>query len=74
MCVGLGIIFGVMRVINFGQGDLMMVGMYCAFYLFGVLGSASFSVPRSAPSLPRCSPARSCTSLACCCIAFSSVG
>lgn len=38
MCVGLGIIFGVMRVINFGQGDLMMVGMYCAFYLFSALG------------------------------------
>ncbi|MGD9803563.1 MAG: branched-chain amino acid ABC transporter permease [Hyphomicrobiaceae bacterium] len=38
MCVGLGIIFGVMRVINFAQGDLMMVGMYCAFYLFGALG------------------------------------
>ncbi|MEZ5818728.1 MAG: branched-chain amino acid ABC transporter permease [Hyphomicrobiaceae bacterium] len=41
MCVGLGIIFGVMRVINFGQGDLMMVGMYCAFYLFGSLGLSS---------------------------------
>lgn len=38
MCVGLGIIFGVMRVINFGQGDLMMLGMYCAFYLFSALG------------------------------------
>ena len=38
MCVGLGIIFGVMRVINFGQGDLMMVGMYCAFYLFTAAG------------------------------------
>lgn len=41
MCVGLGIIFGVMRVINFGQGDLMMVGMYCAFYLFSALGLGS---------------------------------
>lgn len=38
MCVGLGIIFGVMRVINFGQGDLMMLGMYCAFYLFSAAG------------------------------------
>jgi len=38
MCVGLGIIFGVMRVINFGQGDLMMLGMYAAFYMFGALG------------------------------------
>jgi branched-chain amino acid transport system permease protein len=41
MCVGLGIIFGVMRVINFGQGDLMMLGMYCAFYLFSALGLGS---------------------------------
>ncbi|MDX2155087.1 MAG: branched-chain amino acid ABC transporter permease [Hyphomicrobiaceae bacterium] len=41
MCVGLGIIFGVMRVINFGQGDLMMLGMYVSFYLFGTLGLGS---------------------------------
>jgi len=41
MCVGLGIIFGVMRVVNFAHGDFMMLGMYIAFYLvtgFGVLG------------------------------------
>jgi branched-chain amino acid transport system permease protein len=38
MCVGLVIIFGVMRVINFAQGDLMMLGMYSSFYLFGVAG------------------------------------
>jgi branched-chain amino acid transport system permease protein len=45
MCVGLGIIFGVMRVINFGQGDLMMVGMYCAFYLFSAAGIGQFLGP-----------------------------
>lgn len=33
MCVGLGIIFGVMRVINFAQGDFMMLGMYFTFYI-----------------------------------------
>lgn len=33
MCVGLGLIFGVMRVINFAQGDFMMLGMYAAYYL-----------------------------------------
>ena len=41
MCVGLGMIFGVMRVINFAQGDFLMLGMYAAFYLmtgWGVLG------------------------------------
>ncbi len=41
MCVGLGIIFGAMRVINFAQGDFLMLGMYAAFYLAtgaGVLG------------------------------------
>jgi len=35
MCVGLSLIFGVMRVINFAQGDFMMLGMYVAFYVFG---------------------------------------
>src|ERR1700727_2672479 len=38
MCVGLGLIFGVMRVINFAHGDFMMLGMYAAFYLFTALG------------------------------------
>ncbi|MCC7549671.1 MAG: branched-chain amino acid ABC transporter permease [Burkholderiales bacterium] len=38
LCVGLSLIFGVMRVINFAQGDFMMLGMYVAFYAFAVLG------------------------------------
>ena len=38
MCVGLALIFGVMRVINFAQGDFMMLGMYAAYYAFGLLG------------------------------------
>src|SRR5882757_10766861 len=38
MCVGLGLIFGVMRVINFAQGDFMMLGMYAVFYLFTSFG------------------------------------
>ncbi len=38
MCVGLGLIFGVMRVINFAQGDFLMLGMYAAFYVYTSLG------------------------------------
>jgi len=38
MCVGLAMIFGIMRVINFAQGDFMMLGMYAAFYVFAGLG------------------------------------
>ena len=38
MCVGLALIFGVMRVINFAQGDFMMLGMYAADYFFVALG------------------------------------
>ncbi len=30
LCVGLAFIFGIMRVINFAQGDFMMLGMYLA--------------------------------------------
>ena len=45
MCVGLGLIFGVMRVINFAQGDFMMLGMYAAFYVFTYAGvGAAFGV------------------------------
>lgn len=38
MCVGLALIFGVMRVINFAHGDFMMLGMYAAYYAFVALG------------------------------------
>jgi branched-chain amino acid transport system permease protein len=38
MCVGLAMIFGVMKVINFAQGDFMMMGMYATFYIFVALG------------------------------------
>ncbi|WP_428099216.1 branched-chain amino acid ABC transporter permease [Candidatus Rariloculus sp.] len=38
MCVGLSIIFGVMRVINFAQGEFLMLGMYFAYYCFGMIG------------------------------------
>ena len=38
-CVGLALIFGIMRVINFAQGDFMMVGMYLAIGFTTVLAS-----------------------------------
>ncbi len=33
LCVGLAFIFGIMRVVNFAQGDLMMVGMYLSIFI-----------------------------------------
>ena len=33
MSIGLGLIFGVMRVVNFAQGDFMMLGMYLTYFL-----------------------------------------
>ena len=49
MCVGLGIIFGVMRVVNFAHGDFMMLGMYVAFYLVTLLGLGKLIGPHAAP-------------------------
>ena len=49
MCVGLGIIFGVMRVVNFAHGDFMMLGMYAAFYLVTLLGLGKLIGPHAAP-------------------------
>ena len=37
LCVGLAFIFGIMRVINFAQGDFVMVGMYLALFVGGYL-------------------------------------
>ncbi len=49
MCVGLGLIFGVMRVINFAQGDFLMLGMYFTFYVVSVFGVFAFLGAEAAP-------------------------
>jgi len=49
MCVGLSLIFGVMRVINFAQGDFMMLGMYAAWFVFGWLVSGGQGDSVAAP-------------------------
>jgi len=50
--IGLTLIFGVMRVINFAQGDLVMVGMYVTFFLFRGFGIDPFlSVVITMPAL-----------------------
>ncbi|WP_211250262.1 branched-chain amino acid ABC transporter permease [Fodinicurvata fenggangensis] len=38
MCAGLSLIFGIMRVINFAQGDFMMLGMYAVYFFLIVFG------------------------------------
>lgn len=49
MSVGLGIIFGIMRVVNFAQGDFMMLGMYVAYYLVTGFGVLAFLGPFVGP-------------------------
>jgi branched-chain amino acid transport system permease protein len=49
MCVGLGIIFGVMRVVNFAQGDFMMLGMYVTYYLVTAFGIQALFGPYVGP-------------------------
>ena len=38
MALGLSLIFGVMRVINFAHGDMMVWGMYLSYWMFVTLG------------------------------------
>ncbi len=45
MCSGLGLIFGVMRVVNFAQGELLMLGMFITFYMVTSWGVLSFLGP-----------------------------
>ena len=49
MCVGLGLIFGVMRVINFAQGEFLMLGMYVTLYSFTWFGLGSLLGPYVGP-------------------------
>lgn len=44
--MSLTIIFGVMKVINFCQGELLMLGMYCSYVLYEMIGLGPFeSIP-----------------------------
>lgn len=38
MALGLTLIFGMMHIVNFAHGELLMLGAFCLFYLYGVLG------------------------------------
>ncbi len=49
MCVGLAIIFGIMRVINFAQGDFMMLGMYVTYHLFAAIVTHGLLSPALGP-------------------------
>ena len=39
MALGLSLIFGVLKIINFAHGTLMVVGMYASYWLFTLLGA-----------------------------------
>jgi len=49
MCIGLGLIFGVMRIVNFAQGEFLMLGMFASFYLVAGTGLLSFLGPYAGP-------------------------
>jgi branched-chain amino acid transport system permease protein len=49
MCIGLGLIFGIMRIVNFAQGELLMLGMYASLYLVTGGGVLAFLGPYAGP-------------------------
>lgn len=42
MSIGLTLIFGVLRVVNFAHGEFLMLGMYLAFWAFTLLGLSPY--------------------------------
>jgi branched-chain amino acid transport system permease protein len=52
IAVGLTLIFGVMRVVNFAHGEFLMLGMYLGFWAFALLGLDPYLT--LALSLPLC--------------------
>jgi len=40
--VGLNLIYGVMRIINYAQGEFLMIGMYIAYWIFTLFGINPF--------------------------------
>ena len=53
MSIGLTLIFGVLRIVNFAHGEFLMIAMYGAWAMTGI--SASIPSSRSRRSCPRCS-------------------
>ncbi len=49
MCVGLALIFSVMRVVNFAQGEFLMLGMYAGLFAFAELGIGALLGPYVGP-------------------------
>ena len=58
---GLTLIFGIMRIVNFAQGELLMLGMYASLYLVTGAGVLAFLGPYFGP-FRRPSPTRFRTS------------
>ncbi|MBX5464097.1 MAG: branched-chain amino acid ABC transporter permease [Clostridia bacterium] len=40
--IGMALVFGVMRIVNFAHGALIMVGMYAAYFAFTLLGLSPY--------------------------------
>ena len=40
--IGLNLIFGVVRIVNFAQGELVMFGMYGSYYAYAFLGVSPY--------------------------------
>jgi branched-chain amino acid transport system permease protein len=70
MCIGLGLIFGTMSVVNLAQVERLMLSLYISLYLVTGFAAIGFLGPYAAPFVAALIAGRCCSAGERCCSDF----